>query len=160
MKLFARQATTAAALAAFLTGGSALLAQSAIEPQASRSLRITAQALNWQRQTPELATMISELWGNRHADGGSGSLLRLPPGFDSGLHAHSGDFHGVVVKGVMVHEGPNGEDRGTRLAPGSYMRQAGGEMHIDRCVSEEPCELFVFQYTRADIVWPGGRATP
>lgn len=123
-------------------------------PQPSRSLSVAANNMNWQQQTPNLPIMISELWGDRRVDGGFGELVRLPPGFDSGLHAHSGDFHGVLIEGAWVHEGPEGEGRDTPLRPGSYVRQAGGEMHIDRCVSKEPCVLFLFQYTRADIIWP------
>jgi hypothetical protein len=34
------------------------------------------------------------------------------------------------------------------------VRQAGGEMHVDRCVSKEPCLLFLFQYSRADVILP------
>jgi uncharacterized protein DUF4437 len=134
--------------------GSPLTAQTSAGLPRSRSLSVAADDLRWQLQTPNLPIMISELWGDRHADGGFGELVRLPPGFDSGLHAHSGDFHGVLVKGAWIHEGPGGEGRSTRLLPGSYVRQAGGEMHVDRCVSEEPCVLFLFQYTRADIIWP------
>lgn len=144
----------AAGLLALLAIGSPVAAQTPPDPPPSRSLSVAAEAMRWQQQTPNLPIMISELWGNRAVDGGFGELVRLPPGFDSGLHAHSGDFHGVLVQGVWVHEGPNGEGRGARLLPGSYVRQAGGEMHIDRCVGEEPCVLFLFQYARADILWP------
>lgn len=143
-----------AGLMAFLLFCPPLAAQTPAAPPPSRSLSVAADDMNWQQQTPNLPIMISELWGDRRIDGGFGELVRLPPGFDSGLHAHSGDFHGVLIKGVWVHEGPDGEGRDTRLLPGSYVRQAGGKMHIDRCVSEEPCVLFLFQYTRADIIWP------
>jgi Domain of unknown function (DUF4437) len=147
------RARYAAAFLGVLTIGLALAAQTS-DPPRSRSLSVPAADMRWQQQTPNLPIMISELWGDRTVDGGFGELVRLPPGFESGLHAHSGDFHGVLVKGTWVHEGPSGEGRNTRLGPGSYVRQAGGEMHIDRCVSEEPCVLFLFQYARADILWP------
>ena len=84
-------------------------------------------------------------------------MVHLPPGFNSGLHAHSGDFHGVLIKGFWVHVGPDGKGQDVRLMPGSYVRQQGGEMHIDRCVSTEPCLLFLFQFSRADIIWPADR---
>jgi hypothetical protein len=137
--------------------GLPLAGQISAEPPPSRSLSVAADDMRWQQQTPNLPIMISELWGDRQADGGFGELVRLPPGFDSGLHAHSGDFHGVLIKGVWIHEGRGGEGRDKRLLPGSYVRQAGGEMHIDRCVSEEPCVLFLFQYARADVIWPNRR---
>jgi Domain of unknown function (DUF4437) len=143
-----------AGLLVLLMASSQLAAQTPAEPPLSRSLSVAADDAHWRQQTPGLPIMIKELWGDRRVDGGFGELVRLPPGFNSGLHAHSGDFHGVLIKGVWVHEGPGGEGRDTRLLPGSYVRQAGGEMHIDRCVSEEPCVLFLFQYARADIIWP------
>lgn len=149
----ARRWCYAAGLCALTLLGRPLAAQSPAKPR-SRSLSVSAEKVPWKQQTPNLPIMIGELWGDRRADGGFGELVRLPPGFNSGLHAHSGDFHGVLVKGVWIHEGPNGEGRNTRLPPGSYVRQAGGEMHVDRCVSDVPCVLFLFQYARADILWP------
>lgn len=108
--------------------------------------------LPWRKQAPDLPQRITDLWGNRDRDGGFGELVELPPGFRSPLHAHSGDFHGVLIKGTWVHEDANGN--GVPLEPGSYVRQAGGDMHVDRCVSKEPCLLFLFQYSRADVIFP------
>jgi hypothetical protein len=108
--------------------------------------------LPWRKQAPDLPQRITDLWGNRERDGGFGELVELPPGFKSPLHAHSGDFHGVLIKGAWVHEDANGH--GVPLEPGSYVRQAGGEMHVDRCVSKEPCLLVLFQYSRADVILP------
>ncbi|QNA83093.1 DUF4437 domain-containing protein [Sphingomonas sp. So64.6b] len=143
-----------APLGTLLLTASSLATQAPLETEPSRSRSVAADEIHWQQQTPNLPIMIGELWGDRNADGGFGEFVRLPPGFASKLHAHSGDFHGVLIKGIWVHEGPNGERRNVRLTPGSYVRQAGGEMHVDRCVSEEPCILFLYQYARADIIWP------
>jgi hypothetical protein len=111
--------------------------------------------LPWRKQAPDLPQRITDLWGNRDRDGGFGELVELPPGFRSPLHAHSGDFHGVLIKGTWVHEDADG--KGVALEPGSYVRQAGGDMHVDRCVSKEPCLLFLFQYARADVIFPAKR---
>ncbi len=121
---------------------------------ASRSLSRTFDQMTWREQTSGLPLMISELWGDRERDGGYGELVQVPAGFDSGLHAHSGDFHGVLVKGTWIHVDENGKGSNTPLAPGSYIRQAGRGVHIDRCISKEPCVLFIFQYARADVLWP------
>jgi hypothetical protein len=51
----------------------------------------------------------------------------------------------------------NGRGANAPLSPGSYIRQAGRGMHIDRCVSKEPCVLFLFQYARADVLWPNDK---
>jgi hypothetical protein len=127
------------------------------QPAAARSINVPASEIGWRKQDPNLPIEISLLWGDRARDGGFGEFVQLPPGFDSGLHAHSGDFHGVLIKGTWVHVNETGQKAEERLGPGSYVRQAGGGMHIDRCVSTEPCVLFLFQYARADVIWPPGK---
>lgn len=151
-----RLALIAAGAAALLLVGSVAYSQ-AQDATRSRSFNVPVESMEWRRQTPDVPLMVTDLWGDRQSDGGFGELVQLPPGFDSRLHAHSGDFHGVLIKGIWVHEGPSGEGGTQRLLPGSYVRQAGAEMHVDRCVSEEPCVLFLFQYARADIIWPEAR---
>jgi hypothetical protein len=116
------------------------------------NMTLLLEKMVWRKQAPNLPQRISMLWGNRERDGGFGELVELPPGFRSPLHAHSGDFHGVLIKGTWQHEDAAGN--GIPLTPGSYVRQAGGEMHVDRCVSKEPCLLFLFQYARADVILP------
>ena len=137
----------------FLATAPLALAETPAEALA-RSLSTPFDRMAWKKQAPDLPLMISELWGDHARDGGYGELVQVPPGFDSGLHAHSGDFHGVVVKGTWVHVDENGKGADAPLPPGSYIRQAGRGMHIDRCISKEPCVLFHFQYSRADVLWP------
>lgn len=144
-----RRRIAAAALVLTLAAGAA----SAEGPEPRNIIRPAAEHA-WRRQSPELPTQLTLLWGDRERDGTFGQLVHMPPGFDSGLHAHSGDYHGVLVSGTWVHVDANGKGADTLLAAGSYVRQAGGEMHIDRCVSKEPCVLFTFQYARADVIWP------
>jgi hypothetical protein len=116
------------------------------------NITVPLEKLEWRKQAPDLPQRITDLWGNRDRDGGYGELIELPPGFRSPLHAHSGDFHGVLIKGTWLHEDAAG--KGVPVQPGSYVRQAGGDMHVDRCVSKEPCLLFLFQYSRADVILP------
>jgi hypothetical protein len=120
--------------------------------QSVGSITVPIEKMQWRKQAPDLPQRITMLWGNRDRDGGFGELVELPPGFRSPVHAHSGDFHGVLIKGTWLHEDAAGY--GTPVNPGSYVRQAGGEMHVDRCVSKEPCLLFLFQYSRADVILP------
>jgi hypothetical protein len=147
-----------AVAAAVLAGAAALVGQAdEAVGKTARSLSVPFAGMKWRKQSPDVPIEISELWGNREQDGGFGELVQLPPGFDSGLHAHSGDFHGVLIRGTWVHVNEQGQGAETRLEPGSYVRQAGGGMHVDRCVSKEPCVLFLFQYARADVIWPDRR---
>jgi hypothetical protein len=121
------------------------------------SVNVPANEIGWRKQDPNLPIEISLLWGDREREGGFGEFVQLPPGFNSGLHAHSGDFHAVLIKGTWLHVNETGQQAEVRLGPGSYVRQAGGGMHIDRCVSTEPCVLFLFQDTKADVIWPPGK---
>ena len=115
------------------------------------SITVPLEKMSWRKQAPGLPQQLTTLWGNRDRDGGFGQLIELPPGFRSPLHSHSGDFHGVLIRGTWLHEDASG--KGSPLtAPGSYVRQAGGENHFDSCVSKEPCLLFLFQYARADVI--------
>jgi hypothetical protein len=128
----------------------------AADPEPRNISRPAAQH-TWKRQSPDIPTQLTVLWGDRDRDGSFGQLVTMPPGFDSGLHSHSGDYHGVLVSGTWVHLDAKGEGEKTPLGPGSYVRQAGGELHVDKCVSTEPCVLFTFQYSRADVIWPRGK---
>jgi hypothetical protein len=149
--------STTMKLGAMLIGASiafAPLGQAAEDPfKGVGTVVVPLEKMAWKPQAPGLPQKVTTLWGNRDRDGGFGQLVELPPGFRSPVHAHSGDFHGVLIKGTWLHEDASG--RGTPVStPGSYVRQAGGEMHVDRCTSTEPCVLFLFQYSRADVILP------
>lgn len=117
------------------------------------SVVVRASELKWAPQAPGLPQQLAALWGDRNK-GAHGVLIRLPPGFDSGLHAHTGDYHGVLVSGTWIHvdEGGAGADR--ELTPGSYVMQPGKGMHIDRCKPGAECVLFIYQSEKADVIFP------
>jgi len=99
---------------------------------------LALEKMEWTPQAPGLPQKVVTLWGNRDRDGGFGQLIELPPGFKSPLHAHSGDFHGVLIKGTWLHEDANG--KGVPAQPGSYVRQAGGEItSIDVSATNPVC---------------------
>ena len=109
--------------------------------------------MQWARQSPTLPQHISLLWGSRDR-GPYGEFVKLPSGFDSGLHAHTVVAAGVLASGTWVHVEANGAGREVELGPGSYVMQPGGGMHIDRCKAGSECVLFIFQDSKADVLWP------
>lgn len=121
----------------------------------ARNLSIPIDQMRFRNQAPGLPQRLVDLWGHRDRDGGFGQLVELPSGFRSPIHAHSGDYHGILIKGTWLHEDSKGT--GIPLQAGSYVRQAGGELHVDRCVSETPCLLFLFQFSRADVILPSSQ---
>ena len=59
-------------------------------------------------------------------------LIRLPPGFDPGLHAHHSNYHGVVISGEHTHwdEGQDAVSVPT-LGPGDSWLQPKEAFHGD-----------------------------
>lgn len=105
---------------------------------------ISADELPWYKESPELPVELAPLWGNR-MNGEAGTLLRTPPGFDSGLHSHTADYWAVVVQGTWKHWVPStGEGVGQTLEAGAHWTQVHTQLHQDACVSPVPCIIFLF----------------
>lgn len=103
--------------------------------------------LDWKEIAPGIQRVI--LWGDRDT-GAYGMLLKIKPGTVADPHAHTGDYHGVNVKGIWRHSFDNGEERD--LPPGSFILQPGMKMHGDACVSTEECVFFIHQDVKGDYI--------
>lgn len=84
------------------------------------------------------------------AHGPHGTFIRMPAGFVSPVHIHTGDYWGVVIAGVAVNGLPGSVD--VELPAGSYWFQKGGERHVTKCVSANECVFFISQATPFDYV--------
>ena len=84
---------------------------------------------------------LAVLWGDP-TQGPSAMLMKFPQGALS-LHAHTADYHLVVLQGLMKHwdEGQT-EAEAKPLGPGSYWFQPGKKVHGDACLSSE-CVLYL-----------------
>ena len=116
-----------------------LVAGAVVAQQKVVNQYIPANKSPWYKESPELPVELAPLWGNR-AQGEAGTLLRTPPGFDSGLHSHTADYWAVVVQGTWKHWVPStGEGVGLTLEPGAHWTQIHTQPHQDACVSKIPC---------------------
>ena len=121
----ARRAHAAVLVLTLVTGG--LVAQ-----QRVANRYVPADALPWYKESPDLPVELAPLWGNR-ANGEAGTLLRTPPGFDSGPHSHTADYWAVVVQGTWRHWVPStGEGVGLTLEPGAHWTQVHTQLHQTR----------------------------
>jgi len=93
--------------------------------------------------------MVGPAYGDL-ARGPHGSFVKMPAGFSSLPHIHTGDYWGVVVTGVAVNGPPSGSE--VPLPAGSYWFQKGGEKHVTKCVSANECLLFISQVGKFDYV--------
>ena len=93
--------------------------------------------------------LISPAYGDL-GKGPHGTFIRMPAGFSSAIHIHTGDYWGVVVAGVAANGKPGAPD--LALPPGSYWFQKGGEDHVTKCISGNECLFFVSQTDPFDYV--------
>ncbi len=84
------------------------------------------------------------------AHGAHGTFIKMPAGFVSKIHLHSGDYWGVVISGVAVNGLPGSRD--IALPVGSYWFQKGGERHVTKCISPNECIFFISQNEKFDYV--------
>ncbi len=85
--------------------------------------------------------------------GAHGTFIKMPAGFVSTVHNHTGDYYGVVLSGVGVNGTPNSKD--VALPVGSYWSQKGGEAHVTKCISPNECIFFINQTVKFDEVQVG-----
>jgi hypothetical protein len=71
---------------------------------------------------------------------------------DSGMHAHTGDYHAVSLQGTWVHTVEGETTPAKELPPGSYVFQPGKQMHDDACKGKQECIVFIHQHAKGDFV--------
>jgi hypothetical protein len=133
---------------AFLAVLGLCAAQSALaqEPKSPQSLSVAADQVKYQDLGgPQLGTV----WGDS-AKGAHGSFLRLPKGFVSPVHLHSGDYYGVIVEGAVTNA-ETGQPE-VRLGPGSYYFQKGKSDHVTKCLGNTDCLIYISQSEAFDFI--------
>jgi anti-sigma factor ChrR (cupin superfamily) len=94
---------------------------------------------------------LGDLWGD-FSKGAHGSLLRLPQGFVSPSHLHTGDYDAVVIEGTVSNV--EAGKKAIPLGPGSYFVQKGKVNHVTSCLSKSPCLIYVTQREAFDFITP------
>src|SRR5215469_2886626 len=135
------------AVVAVLWAAPPVLAQ---EPSASQSLNIPASHVKWiDLGGPQLGTV----WGDS-AKGAHGSFLRLPTGFVSPAHRHTGDYYGVIVEGSVTNAEAGQQE--VVLGPGSYYFRKGRTDHVTKCIGNTDCLIYISQSKPFDFI-PSGK---
>lgn len=94
---------------------------------------------------PQLGT----LWGDA-AKGPHGSLLRLPAGFVSPEHTHTGTYEAVVISGTVTNVEAGAAE--IPMEAGSFYRQSGKTKHVTKCISKDECVLYIAQAAGFDFL--------
>src|SRR5262249_51635430 len=115
------------------------------------AVNIPVGQMKWEDLIPGAPLKMARLWGDR-SKGEYAMLLKLPAGFEAGIHAHTADYYGITTQGTWVHTNEDGTPRD--LPPGSYVFQPGKVMHNDSCKGTADCILFIHQHAKGDFI-PG-----
>lgn len=143
-----------------VTAAAALAAASftaAAAPDAQPSISMPATKIQFgptgvkDGKTGEL--LAGPAYGNL-GKGPHGTFVRMPAGFVSTVHKHTGAYWGIVISGVAANGLPGAAD--IQLAAGSYWYQRGDEPHVTKCLAAHECLFFISQDTPFDYV-PDGR---
>lgn len=121
-----------------LLGVAVLFGGSTVTAQPEGATLVAPDALEWVEIVPgvEFAAAYGD-WSSE----GHGKFVRFAPGVAIPMHRHSGEFHGVVVSGVVNNSFP-GQAEPPALAAGTAWYVPGGEPHANACLSEEPCIFY------------------
>jgi quercetin dioxygenase-like cupin family protein len=129
--------------ALLLAGVSIAAAQPASAPPPAASVIVAFEEARFtpmNMRAPD-GPQLAVLWGEP-TSGPSAMLMKFAQGA-LGMHAHTADYHLVVLQGTMKHwdEG-QAEADAKPLGPGSYWFQPGRQVHGDACVSSQ-CVLYL-----------------
>ncbi len=122
-----------AAMLVTLAGGA--FAQDAVKntvvPESSREFFVAADPI-------QFAVVSGDL--NK---GPQGTFGRFPANFETPVHVHSHSYRAVVISGEMTNPF-KGQSNPPVMKPGSFWSVAANAVHSTACVSDTPCEFFMF----------------
>ena len=96
------------------------------------------------------AFQFANAYGDREK-GAHGTFGRFPANFITPSHIHSSEYHAIVLHGVMTNPF-EGEENPVKLRAGSYWFVPAGANHATACISEEPCEFFMYSEASFDFI--------
>ncbi|QOI94981.1 DUF4437 domain-containing protein [Aeromonas salmonicida] len=85
---------------------------------------------------------FANAYGNAN-DSAYGRFGKFPANFETPVHTHAHSYRAIVIKGLMTNPF-NNEKKSPVMKPGSYWSVKANEIHSTACISEIPCEFFVY----------------
>lgn len=86
--------------------------------------------------------------------GAHGTFGKFPANFETTAHIHTHSYRAIVLEGEMTNPF-DGEKNPPILRPGAYWEVVGGSIHTTACVSDTPCQFFMFGDDSFDFI-PAG----
>lgn len=93
---------------------------------------------------------FADAYGSRDV-GPQGTFGKFPANFETPEHIHTYSYRAVVLKGEMTNPF-DGEENALIMKAGSYWSVAAGHKHTTACVSDTPCEFFMYTDKPFDFI--------
>ena len=128
-------------------GGASFAAASA---QGKTPANVPLSQVKWEPYAPGNPLMVGRIWGDRTKGPDYAMYLKMPAGFEAGMHSHTADYHGITIQGTWVHTNQGGKP--VELGVGGYVMQPGKQVHNDSCKGATECILFIHQHGAGDFI--------
>jgi hypothetical protein len=129
--------------------GAAFIAGVAVGKTTVQPKFIAAEELKWDDVGgPKLATVTGD-----YKKGPYGALMKLPSGFTSPMHSHTGAYEAIEIQGTSSHwlKGEDGT-KAKKMTPGSYWSMPGKVEHVSSCATGQDCIFYVWQKAKFDFM--------
>jgi len=141
--------TIAGAVLLLAAGG--LSSSAAAKAKGNPPANVPTAEVKWEPYAPGVPLQVGQIWGDRNK-GDHGMFLKLPAGFEAGMHSHTADYYGILVQGTWFHTNEGDTSAPKELTPGSYVFQPGKQIHNDVCKGKTDCIIFVYQKAKGDFI--------
>jgi hypothetical protein len=151
------QKLVVAAVTTSIVAGAAFLAGVAVGKVTPPQPKfVAAEEVKWDDMSGvKLGTLAGD-----YTKGPYGALMKLPAGYTSPLHSHTGAYEAVQISGTSSHW-MRGEDgtKAKKMTPGSYWSIPAKTEHVSACAAGSDCVLYIWQKTKFDAL-PAKDAAP
>jgi quercetin dioxygenase-like cupin family protein len=138
------------AVSTSIVAGAAFLAGVAVGKAPPPQPRfVAAEEVKWDDMN---GVKLGQLSGD-YKKGPYGALVKLPAGYTSPLHSHTGAYEAVQISGTSSHW-MRGEDgtKAKKMTPGSYWSIPAKTEHVSSCAAGTDCVLYFWQKTKFDLL--------
>ena len=138
---------TTLALTMFIAGGAFVAGVAVGKTPAKPATFVSHEEMKWDDLGgPKMANASGD-----YKKGPYAGLFKIPAGFTSPLHTHTGEYEAVQIMGTSTHWG-DGEDgkAAKKMSPGSYWKVPSKLPHYSACAAGADCVILIMQKTKFD----------
>jgi hypothetical protein len=138
---------TTLALTMFIAGGAFVAGVAVGKTPAKAPTFVSYEEMKWDDLGgPKMANASGD-----YKKGPYAGLFKMPAGFTSPMHTHTGEYEAIQIMGTSSHwlEGEDGK-AAKKMTPGSYWKMTSRLPHVSACAAGADCVVLVMQKTKFD----------